>query len=130
MNLNLVRRSFAATLLFSIVSSTGSAFAYKPIPDWKPNPSKIARPISCTCQGRYVPPRLCPMIYCPDLKSSSTQFIPQVGETSKTGITLTEEIIAKRMCGGGCDPGFRLSGNLTTILAGRYRTRADGGGIG
>lgn len=108
MNFNLIKRSFAATLILSMLTSTGSALAYKPIPDGKPNPSKIARPISCTCQGRYVPPRLCPMIYCPDLKSSSAQSIPKVGETSKTGITKTE----------------------ATILAGRYRTRADGGGIG
>jgi hypothetical protein len=129
MNFNLIKRSFAATLLLSMLTSTGSALAYKPIPDLKPNPSKIARPISCTCQGRYVPPKLCPMIHCPDLKSSSVQTVPQVGETSKTGITQTEEIIAKRMCGGGCDPGLRFSDNLTTVLAGRYRTRAGGGGI-
>ena len=135
MNFALLKRSFATTLLLSIITSTGSAYAYKPIPDWGTNPSKPTKPISCTCNGKPVPPRLCPMIHCPDFKSSSLQTILQVGGVSKTDRAEINDLIAgryrERGLGGGIGRGiFTNNTDATTLLAGRYRTRDTGGGIG
>lgn len=135
MNFALLKRSFATTLLLSIITSTGSAYAYKPIPDGGTNPSNPIRPISCTCNSKPIPPRLCPLIYCPDFKSSSIQTILQVGGVSRTDVAKTNDLIAgryrERGPGGGIGRGISASNaDATTLLAGRYRTRAGGGGIG
>ncbi|WP_271254395.1 hypothetical protein [Pseudanabaena sp. Chao 1811] len=131
MNFALLKSSFATTLLLSIITSTGSAYAYKPIPDWETNPRKPAKPISCTCNGNPVPPKLCPMIHCPDFKSSSLQTILQVGGVSKTDRAETNDLIAgryrERGPGGGI--GRQISANnadATTLVAGKYPTSCTG----
>lgn len=132
MNFTLIKRSFVTTLLLSIITSTGSAFAYKPIQDWYPKPPKPTKPLKCSCNGKPVPPRLCPIIRCFDeFKSSSLQTILQVGGVSKTDAAKTNDLVAgsyrERELGG--DIGRQIFANnadAITLVAGKYPTSCTG----
>ena len=99
MNFNLIKCSFATALLFSIISSTGSAFAYKPIQDRYPNPNLK----TCSCpqppswETKIKKPIYCPDRYCPDFKTSSLQTILQIIEIPEPVTDKTNEMIAGRM---------------------------------
>ncbi|WP_126388967.1 hypothetical protein [Pseudanabaena sp. ABRG5-3] len=132
MNFTSIRRSFATTLLFSIITSTGSASAYRPIQDWYPNPPKFPEPLKCSCNGKPVPPRLCPVIRCIDeFKSSSLHTILQVGGVSRTDAAKTNDLIAGRYQtrGPGAGIGRGISANnadVTTLVAEKYPTSCTG----
>jgi len=65
MKFNLIKRSFAATLFLSMLTSTSSAIAYKPISDWKANASEPRYCCSLVLQGYKI---RCPM-KCPDRRT-------------------------------------------------------------
>ncbi len=103
MNVALNRNlAIASALVVSALSISGSASAAS-----RPQP----RPIKCTCMGRYVPPKLCPMIHCPEASTDATMIGDRRPSTDIAGIQLPPI-------------------STKDLVAGRYRTRGTAGGIG
>lgn len=75
MNISIKRKfaviSAAIATLLSVVGSASAVTTPRPIPPIK----------GCTCRGRYVPPKICPIIRCPE-ESMLAKKEPDEGRSS------------------------------------------------
>ena len=102
MNIALNRNlAIASALVVSALSMAGSASAA-----FLPQP----RPIKCICMGRYVLPKFCPIIRCPEASVDATMIGDRRPSTDLVGTQLAPI-------------------STKDLVAGRYRTRGPGGGI-
>ena len=89
--------------LLSVVSSASAFTIPHPIPPIK----------GCTCMGRYVPPKLCPIIRCPEASNSITTSAQR---------PLDRPLVNTKL--------LPISTDKNNLVAGRYQTRGPGAGIG
>ncbi|BAY42346.1 hypothetical protein NIES2111_67690 (plasmid) [Nostoc sp. NIES-2111] len=95
-----------AMTLVSLLSAVGSASAVAI--------SQPTRPIGgCWCGGRYFPPKICRVIRCPEALNSITTSAQRPLERPLVNTKL-----------------LPISTDKNNLVAGRYRTRGPGGGIG
>ncbi|MFB2919105.1 MULTISPECIES: hypothetical protein [Aerosakkonema] len=102
------KRNFAigsATVisLLSTLSSVSAVTIPRPIPPIK----------GCTCMGRYFPPKICRVMRCAEASNSiiNSDRRPLIQPLNNTQVS-------------------PISTDKNDLVAGRYRTRGPGGGIG
>jgi hypothetical protein len=100
---NLAIVSATVISLLSTVGSVSAVTVSRPIPPIK----------GCTCMGRYFPPKICRVIRC--------------AEASNSIINSDRRPLTQPLSNTQVSP---ISTDKNDIVAGRYRTRGPGGGIG